>query len=113
MKSATLTTTLSLNATAFAQTAQTAPGQKEFEVRCDASVNTGHGGGKSTLCPLSKAEISDVPQHVYSGPEDDTGDFTIFIREAGLCCFACNFADEPVGSEKFEGKEIRGGKLRM
>lgn len=30
----TLTITLSLNATAFAQTAQTDPGQKEFEVRC-------------------------------------------------------------------------------
>jgi mono/diheme cytochrome c family protein len=29
-----LTTTLSLNATAFAQTAKTDPGQKEYEVRC-------------------------------------------------------------------------------
>ena len=29
-----LTTTLSLNATAFAQTAKADPGQKEFEVRC-------------------------------------------------------------------------------
>lgn len=42
----TLTITLSLNVTAFAQTAQTDPGQKEFEVQCSLCHGMdGKGGG--------------------------------------------------------------------